>query len=79
VALDPAELRDHPLRVGLSVTVDADVRNQSGALITTKVGAGITRADTGEDSGPLADRLIARILAENGGAGNYEPLKESVQ
>ncbi len=28
VALDPAELRDHPLRVGLSVAVDADVRDQ---------------------------------------------------
>jgi len=66
VALDPAELRDHPLRVGLSVTVDADVHDQSGALITTKVGPGITRANTGEDSGPIADALIARILRENG-------------
>jgi membrane fusion protein (multidrug efflux system) len=66
VALDPDELRDHPLRVGLSVTVDADVHDQSGALITTKVGPGITRANTGEDSGPVADALIARILKENG-------------
>jgi membrane fusion protein, multidrug efflux system len=66
VALDPAELRDHPLRVGLSVAVDADVRDQTGALITTKVGPGITRANTGEDSGPVADALIARILRENG-------------
>jgi len=66
VALDPDELRDHPLRVGLSVTVDADVHDQSGALITTKVGPGITRANTGEDSGPIADALIARILKENG-------------
>jgi membrane fusion protein (multidrug efflux system) len=66
VALDPDELRDHPLRVGLSVTVDADVHDQTGALITTKVGPGITRANTGEDSGPIADALIARILKENG-------------
>ncbi|HZQ40786.1 MAG TPA: HlyD family efflux transporter periplasmic adaptor subunit [Rhizomicrobium sp.] len=66
VALDPDELRDHPLRVGLSVTVDADVHDQSGALITTKVGPGTTRANTGEDSGPVADALIARILKENG-------------
>ncbi len=66
VALDPNELRDHPLRVGLSVAVDADVRDQTGALITTKVGAGTTRADTGEDSAPVANALIARILAENG-------------
>jgi membrane fusion protein (multidrug efflux system) len=66
VALEPDELRDHPLRVGLSVTVDADVHDQSGALITTKVGPGTTRANTGEDSGPIADALIARILKENG-------------
>jgi membrane fusion protein, multidrug efflux system len=66
VALEPDELRDHPLRVGLSVTVDADVHDQTGALITTKVGPGVTRANTGEDSGPIADALIARILKENG-------------
>jgi membrane fusion protein (multidrug efflux system) len=67
IALDPAELRDHPLRVGLSVGVEADVRDQNGALVTTSVsGGGALRANTGEDSGPMADRLIARILAQNG-------------
>jgi membrane fusion protein (multidrug efflux system) len=68
VALDPKELADHPLRVGLSVTVDADVRDQSGPLVTSRVGAGTTRANTGEESGPAADAMIARILKENGGA-----------
>jgi membrane fusion protein (multidrug efflux system) len=68
IALDPAELADHPLRVGLSVTADADVRDSSGPLVTARVGAGTTRADTGEDSGPAADAMIARILKENGGA-----------
>ncbi|SRR5579883_1534506 len=66
IALDPNELRDHPLRVGLSVTVNADVRDQSGPLITSHVSTSTIRADTGEDSGPMADALIARILAENG-------------
>jgi membrane fusion protein (multidrug efflux system) len=68
VALDPKELAAHPLRVGLSVTVDADVRDQSGPLVTSRIGAGTTRANTGEDSGPVADAMIARILKENGGA-----------
>ncbi|HKB96962.1 MAG TPA: HlyD family efflux transporter periplasmic adaptor subunit [Rhizomicrobium sp.] len=68
VALDPRELAAHPLRVGLSVTVDADVRDQSGPLVTSRIGAGTTRANTGEDSGPVADAMIARILKENGGA-----------
>jgi membrane fusion protein (multidrug efflux system) len=68
IALDPEELAKHPLRVGLSVTADADVRDQSGPLVTSRVGAGTTRANTGEDSGPAADAMIARILKENGGA-----------
>ncbi len=68
IALDPQELKDHPLRVGLSVGVEADVRDQSGPLVTTKIGGGTTRANTGEDSGPVADAMIARILRENGGA-----------
>jgi membrane fusion protein (multidrug efflux system) len=67
VALDPKELADHPLRVGLSVSVDADVRDESGPLVTRKIGAGSTVANTGEDSGPAADAMIARILRENGG------------
>jgi membrane fusion protein (multidrug efflux system) len=68
IALDPQELKDHPLRVGLSVGVEADMRDQSGPLVTTKVGNGTTVANTGEDSGPVADAMIARILRENGGA-----------
>ena len=66
IRLDPTELAAHPLRVGLSVTVDADVRDQSGPLVTSRVGAGTTRANTGEDSGPMADAMIARILKDNG-------------
>jgi membrane fusion protein, multidrug efflux system len=50
----------------LSVTADVDVRDESGPQVTINVGPGITRADTGEDSGPVADRLIATILRENG-------------
>jgi membrane fusion protein, multidrug efflux system len=70
IALDPTELKDHPLRVGLSVAVDVDVRDESGSMITSSVGPGTTRADTGEDSGPVADAMIARILKENGGAAH---------
>ncbi|HEY1877805.1 MAG TPA: HlyD family efflux transporter periplasmic adaptor subunit, partial [Rhizomicrobium sp.] len=66
IALDHRELAQHPLRVGLSVTVNVDVRDQSGPQVTTSVGPGVTRADTGEDSGPVADQLITKILRENG-------------
>jgi membrane fusion protein (multidrug efflux system) len=68
IALDPKELADHPLRIGLSVAVETDVSDQSGSLITTSVGAGKTVANTGEDSAPMADAMIANILRQNGGA-----------
>jgi membrane fusion protein (multidrug efflux system) len=68
VALDAKELADHPLRVGLSVDVRTDVRDDSGPLITRKVGPGAVTALTGEDTSALGDSMIARILKENGGA-----------
>jgi len=71
VVLDPQELRDHPLRVGLSVNVSVNVSDTSGPVVTSRIGAGTTRADTGEDTAPGADALIAQILAQNG-AGNVK-------
>ncbi|HKD46808.1 MAG TPA: HlyD family efflux transporter periplasmic adaptor subunit [Rhizomicrobium sp.] len=66
VALDPDELKAHPLRVGLSVTARVSVRDTSGPLMTSQVTAADTHADLGEDSNARADAIIARILAENG-------------
>ena len=42
---------------------------QSGSMVTSSVGAGTTTANTGEDSGPVADAMISRIVRENSGAG----------
>jgi membrane fusion protein (multidrug efflux system) len=33
IALDPKELAEHPLRVGLSATVDVDISNKSGSAL----------------------------------------------
>jgi membrane fusion protein (multidrug efflux system) len=67
IALDPREVETHPLRVGLSVSVRADVRDISGALVNRRVGQ-VTRADTGDDTDAETDAIIARILRENGAA-----------
>jgi membrane fusion protein (multidrug efflux system) len=67
IALDPKELADHPLRVGLSVSVSADIRDTSGPMVTEAVG-GVMTADTGEDTSAATDALIAKIVAENSGA-----------
>jgi membrane fusion protein (multidrug efflux system) len=68
IALDPEELKAHPLRVGLSVNVSVDIKDTSGSVISSRITAADTRADLGEDSNAKADRAIAQILAENGAA-----------
>jgi membrane fusion protein, multidrug efflux system len=66
IALDPQELAEHPLRVGLSVTASVSVKDTSGPQVTERVGQGSTRADLGDDANAKADAIIAKILAENG-------------
>ena len=66
IALDPQELHDHPLRVGLSVTVSVDVHDQSGPIIGTAAASREMRADLNDIGNQLADRLIAQIFAQNG-------------
>ena len=65
IALDPAELQEHPLRIGLSVSVAADVRDPSGPLVAGAAPGAIMRGDTGEDTKAQSDALIAKIIAEN--------------
>jgi membrane fusion protein, multidrug efflux system len=72
IALDPKELADHPLRVGLSVAVSADVRDTSGPLVTSSMSGGSMTADTGESTDASAGALIAKILAENGAGGAHK-------
>jgi membrane fusion protein (multidrug efflux system) len=66
IALDPDDLKAHPLRVGLSVTASVNIRDTSGPVVSSRVTAADTHADLGEDSNAKADRVIAQILAENG-------------
>jgi membrane fusion protein (multidrug efflux system) len=66
IALDPAELKDNPLRVGLSVSADVDVTDQSGPRVAASPVSSVMRGDTGEDVGPEVDALVAKILADNG-------------
>jgi len=65
ITLDPQELKDHPLRLGLSVGVEADIRDQSGPLVSSVPTTGIMRGDTSQDTKAASDALIARIVREN--------------
>ncbi|MGN6517082.1 MAG: HlyD family secretion protein [Rhizomicrobium sp.] len=66
VALDPKELREHPLRVGLSVDVEVDVRDTSGASIAAPGTKHEVRGYIGDYSEAGIDRMIQQILAQNG-------------
>jgi membrane fusion protein (multidrug efflux system) len=67
VALDPQELKAHPLRVGLSMTVDVDVHDTSGPVMSSQVRnvPQPTQASAGDD--PELQLRIDRIVALNAG------------
>jgi membrane fusion protein (multidrug efflux system) len=66
IALDPKELRDHPLRVGLSVEVTVDVRDTSGPALASNAMRHEMRGLADGDGGAATDALIKRILSRNG-------------
>ncbi|PZX32198.1 Multidrug resistance protein A [Cupriavidus phytorum] len=67
IALDPQQLKDHPLRVGLSMTVKVDVRREEGAAMAAAAPARPMQTDVYDKVAQDADQLIARIIAANNG------------
>jgi len=64
IQLDPHELAEHPLRIGLSMQVDAETRDQSG----TQLGAATKtayRTDVFAGYGTQADGEIQKIIMQN--------------
>jgi membrane fusion protein (multidrug efflux system) len=64
IRLDQRELEAHPLRIGLSMQVDADTRDDSG----TQLGAAkhtSYRTDVFNQYGAQADAEIARLIEQN--------------
>jgi membrane fusion protein, multidrug efflux system len=58
------ELQKHPLRVGLSMNVDVNVKDASGAQLGTDSTSSY-KTDVFANYGDEADAAIARIIAEN--------------
>ncbi|MBB2916628.1 HlyD family secretion protein [Cupriavidus alkaliphilus] len=67
IALEPQQLKDHPLRVGLSMTVKVDVRREEGAAMAAAAPARPMQTDVYDKVAQDADQLIARIIAANNG------------
>ena len=66
IALDPAPMDQHPLRVGLSMRASIDTHDQSGPLLAREA-VSDTRLSTDvfAESARDADALIARVIAAN--------------
>jgi membrane fusion protein (multidrug efflux system) len=66
IALDPKELAEHPLRVGLSMEVSVDVANSEGKTLAsaTRTAAAYTTAAFDRDSED-ADVLVRKTIAAN--------------
>ena len=76
IKLDPKELAEHPLRIGLSMEVDVDVVDQSGkALANTENSA--KNAEVIPTDSAAADAEIKKIIASNIGEKSTKATKAS--
>jgi membrane fusion protein, multidrug efflux system len=69
IELDAAEIKAHPLRIGLSMSASVEVRDSSGPQLREAVSADAerSRTDIFEDMTKAADLRIADIIARNSG------------
>ncbi|HWW20051.1 MAG TPA: HlyD family efflux transporter periplasmic adaptor subunit [Steroidobacteraceae bacterium] len=67
IVIDPQDLKDHPLRVGLSMSVEVNVQDASGPLVATQVRSTPlpTQASAGDD--PDVEQRIRDIVVQNAG------------
>lgn len=64
IALDPAELRAHPLRIGLSVNAVVATSDLSGPMVAGSA-APAGGVQQSLDGGPEVDAQVRRIIAQN--------------
>jgi membrane fusion protein (multidrug efflux system) len=78
IVIDPQDLKTHPLRVGLSMTADVDVRDTSGPVVATQVRTAPlpTQASAGDD--PQVEQRIRDIVAQNAGHAGSGSLTHAV-
>jgi membrane fusion protein, multidrug efflux system len=65
VALDPAELRAHPLRIGLSVSTTVDIHDTSGSLVALQVRRVAIPSQPSLAEDPSVDARIDQIIQRN--------------
>jgi membrane fusion protein (multidrug efflux system) len=77
IALDPGELRRHPLRIGLSTNVTVDVHDDAGAqLAQTPPREPVLATDAFDIDRAAVTARIAQIIRENTREGGAPPAPE---
>ncbi|HEF5153940.1 secretion protein HlyD family protein [Burkholderia multivorans] len=72
IELDPKDLDKHPLRIGLSMQVDVNIKDERGDQLVN-VPNTVYQTDVFAKYGDEADAEIARIIAENAGGNTPAP------
>ena len=68
IDLDAAELRQHPLRVGLSMSAEVNLHDRNGPMLASRPpGRPVLRTTVYDGQVRAADALIARIIHDNAG------------
>jgi membrane fusion protein (multidrug efflux system) len=69
ITLDPKDLEKHPLRVGLSMSVDVDMHDQKGPMLSQQAPRKpVFSTDVYAHDRAEANALIAKIIHDNSGA-----------
>jgi membrane fusion protein (multidrug efflux system) len=74
IALQSAELRSHPLRVGLSMRARVDVRNTAGPLVSDQASIEPLPSLASDAQDPQLEAQIRAIVAQNAGLPASAPL-----
>jgi membrane fusion protein (multidrug efflux system) len=68
IQLEPKELEQHPLRIGLSMNVDVTIKNEEGGQLGNAQNT-VYQTNVFDNYGAQADQEIARIIQQNAGTG----------
>ncbi|MBR8333255.1 efflux RND transporter periplasmic adaptor subunit [Burkholderia ambifaria] len=72
IEIDPKELEKHPLRIGLSMQVDVNIKDERGDQLANAQNT-VYETNVFAKYGDEADAEIARIIAENAGGNAPAP------
>jgi membrane fusion protein, multidrug efflux system len=78
IELDPHELAQHPLRIGLSMLAEVDIKNENGDQLGNAQNT-VYQTNVFDKYGDEADAEIARIIEQNAGPASRAPQKAAAR